>query len=67
MTAPAPLTREALRCKLCCSHGVPLSRWCGWCEDIQTGYGADCIIPGSEPMWLCEHGIGVEPGMGTRS
>lgn len=49
------------RCPLCCEHGVPLSRpWCSYCEDRDGGY-LDAIAD-DEPMWLCPHGVGVEPG-----
>lgn len=52
---------DAPRCNHCCSHGVPLIHWCGWCEDIEQGMD-DCIIPEDEPQWLCPHGIGVAIG-----
>lgn len=53
------------RCRQCCEHGVSRLGHCGWCEDIAEGYYEaegyyDCYIPETEPMWRCEHGIGVK-------
>lgn len=47
------------RCPYCCDHGIPRdgSRWCGWCEDVNEGYG-DAMIAEDAPMWLCPHGVG---------
>ncbi len=51
------------RCPHCCDHGIPRDggHWCGWCDDILEGYD-DAVIPRSEPMWLCPHGVGAKPG-----
>jgi hypothetical protein len=55
--------KKAPRCALCCDHGVPLTRNCGSCEDVEGGY-LD-VISEDEPMWDCPHGIGVAPGQGS--
>lgn len=57
------------RCPRCCVHGLPFSAedqrrygtvgWCGWCEDVATGY-AD-LISRDEPQCRCPHGIGEDP------
>ncbi len=57
MTAPAS---PQPRCPECCTHGVPLTRDCGACEDHENGY-LDWIND-DEPQWLCPHGIGVAVG-----
>jgi hypothetical protein len=51
---------KAPRCPLCCEHGKPLTGPCGW-------RGHDAGIPDDRPMWLCPHGIGVEPGTGNQA
>jgi hypothetical protein len=54
--------QKAPRCPLCCEHGILLVRNCGWCEnDYDPDHLADAWLPEEEPMWLCPHGIGVEP------
>jgi hypothetical protein len=56
-------SEQAPRCPLCCEHGIPLTRNCGWCQnDYDPDRLADVWIADGEPMWLCPHGVGAEPG-----
>lgn len=47
----------ALRCSLCCSHGVPMDAFCPWCDDEYNGM-LDCVVENDEPMlFTCPHGV----------
>ena len=44
-------------CDLCCVHGIPLTRPCGWCSnDYDPDHTANEWLPDGEPHWPCPHG-----------